>query len=96
MAVTRQTLRELLDQQRTIGRILDDQTRELTARWVKTWDAINAALEAAVTQAIMEGEDAGVSRIVAQVKANSALDIVSRALTTMIDTSAAMSRSGVQ
>lgn len=96
MAVTRQTLAELTRQAHTIEHMLDSQTRDLSRRWVKAWDAINAAIEAAVTQALMEGDDAGVSRIIAQQKAAQALRIATATLTGLLQQSAILSRQGAR
>lgn len=96
MAVTRQTLAELTRQAHVIEHMLDGQTRDLSRRWVKAWDAINDAVEAAVTQMMLEGEDAGVSRVVAQQKAAQALRIASAALTGLLQQSAVLSRQGAR
>lgn len=96
MAVTRQTLAELTRQAHAIEHMLDSQTRDLSRRWVKAWDAINDALEAAATQALMEGEDAGVSRIIAQQKSAQALRIATATLTGLLQQSAVLSRQGAR
>lgn len=79
MAVTRQTLADVLAQKDALKAVGDQRSRELVAAWVRAWDAIAVDLEATIAQMMEEAVTGrpGVSRAVRLRQQRRALRIVS-------------------
>lgn len=87
MAVTAQTLRLAQRLRTDLAKITDQQTRDLTAAWVKAWDLLAGDLDAAVNELVANAQGGMLSRatILRSRRLTIALDRIARELTQLTE-----------